>query len=328
MLKTIYGPVPSWRFGRSLGIDTTTLPKKCTFDCIYCQLGRTKIHVSDPEEVKEDLPVPSAIIDEFRQFLTGIDIGTIDVVTFSGTGEPTLNLNLGEIIDGVRSLIGSIPLVILTNASLLRRNDIMENISRLDIITNKFDAGDEKTFRAINRPIKGISIQNIRQSIKDLKTKTEGVVALEVMLLRTASGTSNVDGEARQQLINSIIDINPDLVQVYTPWRPPSEGYVKPVSQDDLNQFANDLRENLGTEKLWVYGIHDARGKRVEWKVRRALKDEILELLKRRPCRVVDISVTLSIPPTTVIRHIAEYKSKNLIVSKVSQNETYYSFRS
>ncbi|MFX1485992.1 MAG: radical SAM protein [Promethearchaeota archaeon] len=327
-MKTVYGPVPSWRFGRSLGIDTTTLPKKCTFDCIYCQLGRTKIHVSDPGKVNEDLPTPGRIIDEFNQFLTGIDIDTIDVVTFSGTGEPTLNLKLGEIIDGIRPLVGSIPLVILTNASQLHRSDVAENVSRLDIITNKFDAGDEKTFRAINRPVRGISIQKIKQSIKSLKAKTEGMVALEVMLLRTTSGISNVDGEARRQLINSIIDINPDLVQVYTPWRPPSEGFVRPVSQNDLSQFANDLKGTLGEEKLWVYGIHDARGKRVEWKPGKNLKDEILEILKRRPCRVVDISSMLSLSPTTVIKHMTRLRSKDLIISKVSQDETYYSFKS
>jgi len=249
------------------------------------------------------------------------------VVTFSGTGEPTLNLELGKMVDKIRPIVGAIPLVLLTNASLLHRDDIMENVSRLDIITNKFDAGDEKTFRAINRPTKSITIDKIKESIKKLKTKTEGLVALEVMLLRTDFGISNVDGEARQHLIESIIDINPDLIQLYTPWRPPSESFVQPVSQNVLNSVADELKEALGAEKLWVYGIHDARGKPVKWRSHKALGTEILEILKRRPCRIVDISAALNISAVATIKHISKLKSEDFITSKVSKNETYYSFK-
>ncbi|MFX0089275.1 MAG: radical SAM protein [Candidatus Hodarchaeota archaeon] len=326
-LEMIYGPIPSWRFGRSLGIDTTTLPKKCSFDCIYCQLGKTNIHVSSPEEVAEDLPKVDQIINGLRQFLARIDVSSIDVVTFSGTGEPTLNLELGKMVDKIRPIMGAIPLVLLTNASFLHRDDVMENVSRLDIITSKFDAGDEKTFRAINRPIKGITIDEIKESIKKLKSKTEGLVALEVMLLRTDIGISNVDGESRQHLIESIIDINPDLIQLYTPWRPSSESFVQPVPQNVLNSVADELEEALGAEKLWVYGIHDARGKLVRWKSHKALETEILEILKRRPCRIVDVSAALNISAVETIKHISKLRSEDFIASKTSKDETYYSFK-
>jgi len=101
-MSTVYGPVPSWRLGRSLGIDVITPPKKCTFDCLYCQLGRTKIHVSKPEMIREPLASINKVSTDLENVLKRIDLNTVDIVTFSGAGEPTLNPRLGEIADEVK----------------------------------------------------------------------------------------------------------------------------------------------------------------------------------------------------------------------------------
>ncbi|MHA1481473.1 MAG: radical SAM protein, partial [Candidatus Thorarchaeota archaeon] len=98
----IYGPVASWRFGRSLGVDITAPPKKCTFNCIYCQLGPTRKHVKLPEDVQNLLPPSKEIIAEAKKTLETLDQKTVDAVTFSGTGEPTLNMQIDSILSELR----------------------------------------------------------------------------------------------------------------------------------------------------------------------------------------------------------------------------------
>lgn len=123
-MSTVYGPVPSWRFGRSLGIDVITPPKKCTFNCVYCQLGKTEVHVSKPEMLSEPPVDADRVLDDLEEVLKRLDLNAVDVVTFSGTGEPTLNLELGDIAKRVKRRIGGTPLAILTNSSLFYRGDI------------------------------------------------------------------------------------------------------------------------------------------------------------------------------------------------------------
>jgi wyosine [tRNA(Phe)-imidazoG37] synthetase (radical SAM superfamily) len=298
-MKYTYGPVASWRYGRSLGVDITTPPKKCTFNCIYCQLGPTKRHVSSPEEIQDDIPLSEDIISEVRKTLERLDQKTVDVLTCSGTGEPTLNLNIGSIVSSVRAIVTDLPIILLTNASLLSRADIRKNLSGFDIITAKLDAGDEETFRRINRPSKGsFSFQTIREGIKKLGKETPGVLALEVMLLRGPKGLTNAIGTPRKPLIEAILEVNPDLVQIYTPWRPAALQSVSPISNKVLQEFGSELEEHFDKERLWIYGIYDARDKEVKWKAHHILEQEMIELLRRRPCRIPDVGISLGIMPS------------------------------
>lgn len=296
-MDVIYGPVPSWRFGLSLGIDATTLPKKCTFSCIYCQLGRTKLYVSEPEKIQDQLPKPKEVDESLQKHLEKIDANSIDFVTVSGTGEPTLNLSLPEIVDVIRSYIPRKPLGILTNASLAGRSYVQETLLEFDFVSAKFDAGDEETYHLINRPSKNVeSLSEIKEGIKILVGKAKKTtVALETMLLKTVQGLSNIHGWRYDRLVSGILEINPQLVQLYTPWRPSAESFVRPASQEEINRVANDLASKLGKETLWVYGEHDARIGKASWSKIEAY-DEILNLISRRPCRVTDITYSLSIP--------------------------------
>ena len=297
-----YGPVASWRYGRSLGVDITTPPKKCTFNCIYCQLGPTKKHVASPEEIQDDIPLSKDIIMEVRKTLERLDLKTVDVLTFSGTGEPTLNLNIDTIVSSIRDIIADLPIILLTNASLLSRADIRKKLSSFDIITAKLDAGDEETFRHINRPSKGsFSFQTIREGINRLGKEMKGILALEVMLLSGSKGLTNVVGAPRRALIENILEIDPDLVQIYTPWRPATLQSVTPLSNNVLQEFGNELEDHFDKERVWIYGIHDARNKEVKWKAHHILEQEMIELLRRRPCRIPDISISLGIMPSIAI---------------------------
>ncbi|TFG27106.1 radical SAM protein [Candidatus Thorarchaeota archaeon] len=323
-----YGPVSSWRYGRSLGIDVTTPPKKCTYNCVYCQLGVTKNHVTSPEDIQNSLPPVNSIVDEVVSTLKRIDEKSVDVLTFSGTGEPTLNLQIGQIVSRIRNEVENIPIVLLTNASLFPRSDVRSAVSNFDIITAKYDAGDEETFKRINHPAKGtFSLQEIHEGIKELKRDAKGLLALEVMLLRGSHDLSNVDGKPRKSLIDGILDLNPDLVQIYTPWRPSPISSIKPVSSSELHDFGHELEESMDSDKLWIYGIHDARGKQVVWKTHTNLVEETLTLLKRRPCRAIDVSLSLGIITALALRTLDELQMNGELSKEQVGSDIFFKIR-
>lgn len=144
----IYGPVPSRRLGISLGIDP--IPKMtCTFDCIYCQLGRNKRKVAHWSEVNEEFPTPRELLQEFKKAFE--KYRAIDYITGSGSGEPTLNHRLGELAELLRRET-DIPLALITNSSLLIYNEVLEAAKQFDIVLPTLDAGDNVTFHWVNRP--------------------------------------------------------------------------------------------------------------------------------------------------------------------------------
>lgn len=325
-MSTVYGPVPSWRFGRSLGIDVITQPKKCTFDCLYCQLGRTKVHVSQPEMIREPLASINKVSTDLENVLKRIDLNTVDIVTFSGVGEPTLNPRLGEIADEVKIKIGGLPMAILTNSSLFYRDDVRRNLSQFRMVVAKLDAGDDETFRLVNRPAdKKLDIETIVESIKKLKDEIEGLLALEVMLLQTENGkVTNIKGKPLRNLIDAVLDVNPDVVQLEVPYRPPSESFVKPPPKSRIETISKELSETLGKEKLWVYGQHDRRKKRVTWLRHESLEKEVLTLLERRPCRAVDISLSLGIDLFTAQRLLKTLEKNRQVIIRVIEEEKFY----
>jgi len=296
---------------------------RCTYNCIYCQLGPTKKHVTTPEDIHDDIPLSREIIQEVGETLDRLERKTVDVITFSGTGEPTLNPSIGVIESKIRDIADDLPIILLTNASLLPRKEVRKSIENFDIITAKYDAGDEDTFKRINHPAKGsFKLQEIQNGIKQLHGEMKGLLALEVMLLRGPKGLTNIEGSPRSTLIEGIIDVNPDIVQIYTPWRPAAIQTVKPVSNKILQEFGQDLEDHLGSERLWIYGAHDARDEDVKWKAHHVIEQEIFELLKRRPCRISDISISLGVTPSVVTRLLKKLQSNdNVKMSKVESEE-------
>jgi len=328
-LSTVYGPVPSWRFGRSLGIDVIMGPKMCTFNCIYCQLGKTVVKISEPGEVKSYVSV-EAVEKHLKRYVNEVDLSSIDVITFSGSGEPTLNPDLGKTVDRVRRLIGEeTPIVLLTNSSLFYKDKVRENVSKFDVVAAKFDAGDEKAYMTINRPIGEIpNLEKINESIKKLKREMSGKLMIQTMFLHTTFGFTNCEGDTLKNLINTLIDIEPDVIQIDTPYRPGGERFVKPASVDELKTIARKFEDYFGKRgrgsDLWVFGIHDMRGRKVSWTKHVSISDEIVELLKRRPCRAVDMADSLGISYKETLENLRELLGGGLIVEKTSNGEKYY----
>jgi wyosine [tRNA(Phe)-imidazoG37] synthetase (radical SAM superfamily) len=232
-MKTVYGPVASWRLGRSLGIDLICQEDKvCSFDCIYCQLGRTKRKIFerqkfvDTERVKKDL----------NDVLPYVEA---DVITFSGTGEPTLAGNLGEVIDYACS-ISSLPIAILTNSSLLGEEDVVENLYKIDIIVAKLDVPNQKLFEKINNPYKGITFEKIVENIKKFRRNYSGKLALQMMFI-------DDNKKYAPEMVRIAEEIRPDEVQINTPLRPCG---VKPLSQEEIKIITHEFRKSRSLENI------------------------------------------------------------------------------
>ncbi len=209
--STVYGPVKSWRFGMSLGIDPIFQTSTCSFNCFYCQLGQIQ-DITDA--IKEYVPT-ERVLEDYKKVNEAEE--TIDVITYSGSGEPTLASNIGEMITGIRKLSPDTPQYILTNATELYRPEVRECLLDLDCITVKLDAADEKTFQTINRPAEGVTLGRVLMGIKALKQSYKGKLEVQSMF-------TPLNGKNLQAYADILKDIQPDLVQLNTPKRPyPSE---------------------------------------------------------------------------------------------------------
>lgn len=230
-MSIIYGPVPSWRLGRSLGIDLLSTPEKtCSFDCVYCQLGRT-IHSMD--ELKEFVPI-SKLVSELET-VRGVPA---DFATFSGVGEPTLASNLGQAIEVVKSVL-RLPVAVLTNSSLMPREDVRKGLAKADLVVAKLDAPNDKLFHRINRPSIGYSLEEILEGIRHFREEFGSKLALQIMLI-----SANKDYASDIARIAEYL--SPDEVQLNTPLRPCAVKPLPPQDIDDIRQAFSSFR-NLVT---------------------------------------------------------------------------------
>ena len=221
--ECVYGPVPSWRLGRSLGIDSVYTGKDnaCSFDCIYCQAGRTYV-LTDKRRVF----VPTSEIIEKINALPPVEI---DYITFSGAGEPTLAENLGEIIKEIRK-IRKEKIAVLTNSSLIDREDVRRDLLLADFVIAKLDAHKEDLFLEIDRPVKTIKFDDIVKGLKDFKKGFEGRFALQIMFIEE-------NKKYAKEIAHLARQINPDEIQINTPLRACG---VKPLPRkymDEIKKF-------------------------------------------------------------------------------------------
>lgn len=216
--KYVYGPVKSWRTGTSLGIDTVGEISTCSFNCSYCQLGKIQ---KVTQEIKTY--VPSEFIFEDMQAM--LDAGNfkvedLDVITFAGSGEPTLAANLDELILGLKKY--KVPISVLTNATLFNDPDVRKRISHADMVSVKLDAPNDEVLASINQPAEGISIETIVSGIKELKKEYKGNLQLQMMFMpKFIKDPSYIEGLA--SIINELEILK---IQINTPTRP------KPVGKE------------------------------------------------------------------------------------------------
>jgi wyosine [tRNA(Phe)-imidazoG37] synthetase (radical SAM superfamily) len=217
-MSHVFGPVPSRRLGKSLGVDPIPF-KTCNWNCVYCQLGRTTPLTNE----RKDYFAPERIVAEVNDALESKRRGDIDWVTFVGSGEPTLHASLGWMIRQVKAMT-EIPVAVTTNCSLLYQPEVREELSAADAVLPSLDAGTDHLYRAINRPHPSCTFERLIGGLEVFRRTYPGKLWVEVMLVK---GMNDSDA-ALEQIAALLTRIAPDGVHVSIPFRPPAEPWVEP----------------------------------------------------------------------------------------------------
>ncbi len=225
MHSFIYGPVPSWRLGRSLGVDLlSTQGKTCNFDCVYCQLGSTANPLAERREF-----VPIAELTRELESAKGV---AADFVTFSGMGEPTLASNLGQAIESARSIL-HLPVAVLTNSSLTSVEEVRDDLAKADVVVAKMDAHNQEAFDQVNRPTIDLLFSDILDGLEVLRARFKGKLCLQIMFIEMNRNSATDISKVAKRLL-------PDEIQLNTPLRPCA---VKPLSPSQMSSVKTEFAE-------------------------------------------------------------------------------------
>ncbi len=243
----VYGAVKSWRYGQSLGIDPIGKISTCSFNCVYCQLGEIEQKTSE-----RSIYIPTKeILLELEKFAPW----DVDIITLSGSGEPTLALNLKDILAETKKLTNK-PTLVLTNGTTLSNPEVRLALTLADKVSIKIDAVNQRQLQGINRPAEQLNLSDIWQRIKEFREQYQGKLAIQTMIL------SPWNPQTKSEYINLIKSLKPDEIQLNTPTRPKplkhqldargnhteSHPYavqkLKCVNQNILQEFADEIYKN------------------------------------------------------------------------------------
>lgn len=283
----IFGPVPSRRFGISLGVDLSPSTKQCNFDCLYCELEKAKT-VDTMTVYPSVFEVISAIKDAL------IKHPKIDVITITANGEPTLYPNLPQLIDEITKIKGTTKTMILSNGSTIYDKKIFDALLKLDTVKLSLDCVSQKCFKKLDRIHEGIDIEKMIESMIEFRKETKNRLVLEILFVKTL----NDSDEEIELLFKTVQKINPHRVDIGTIDRPPAYD-VKPVSFELLEKVANTFKG------INVNIAYKNRPKQTE----SFNEEEIKSLLKRRPLTNEDI------------QNMFDESSKNILEILVKKGE-------
>ena len=225
----VFGPVPSRRLGKSLGINNIP-PKICTYSCIYCQLGRThNMQISRREFYKPE-EIMRAVEKKVKDAREKGE--PIDYLTFVPDGEPTLDINLGKEIDLIKSLSLGIKIAVITNSSLIWKEDVRDDLHKADWVSLKIDAVSQDIWRRIDRPHGSLKLDKIWDGISEFSRIFNGELATETMLIQDV----NDDVKEVEQVADLIAKLNPKKSYVSIPTRPPAEKTATPATEYEINR--------------------------------------------------------------------------------------------
>lgn len=276
-MKYVFGPVPSRRLGRSLGIDPVPL-KTCNWNCVYCQLGRSCSLTND----RRDLFPPDEIVAEVAAALAGHRPGAIDWVTFVASGETLLHAHLGLMLREVRALT-DLPVAVITNGSLLYLQQVRRDLVAADAVLPSFDAGNPDLYRRVNRPHPQITFERHRTGLFAFREEYEGKLWLETMLVRGLNDTE----AAIRELSACIAQIQPDEVHINIPTRPPAETWVQPPDDEGLMRAISIIQDVVPVRLIYpVEGTVDLEGCD-------NILDGVIGIITRHPLRDEELSEAL-----------------------------------
>ena len=304
-MRYLYGPVPSRRLGVSLGVDL--FPRKtCSYDCIYCQLGRTS-----NKTVKRDVYIPvEPIIREIKDFLGNIKT-PLDYITFSGSGEPTLHSQIGPIIGTIKQMT-SIPVAVITNGSLLFMDEVKRDLSQADLVVPSLDAVSKTVYETINRPEDSLEIDRVIQGIVDFRERFRGQIWIEILYCRGI----NDDRSEVAKMKEVLEKINPDRIQLNTVYRPPAEDFASPLDEERLREIG----ENFGAKATVInpYRGDKSLGRKGE------VEAHIIDALKRRPLTAEDMAEILGLHPQEAIKYLKVLLDDKRIRHRLHGRRSFY----
>lgn len=303
--RHLYGPVPSRRLGRSLGIDLVS-HKVCTYDCIYCQIGKTT-----KGTWKRDEYVPKEeIIEEVKAFLNE-NPPPVDYFSLSGSGEPTLHSGIRWIIEEIKKL-SSVPVAVITNGSLLCDEEVRRDLLRADVVLPSMDAVSPEAFEKINRPAPGFSAERMVEGLVEFRKVYRGQIWLEILFCK---GVNDSPAELRK-LKEAIGRIQPDQIHLNTVVRPPSEPWALPLHQDELEKIKTLLGEKAVIITEFDRHLLPATGPE--------RREAILRILRRRPLSMNDVSRWLRLSEEELTEDLDLLIKEGEIVRRSFGNRVYY----
>lgn len=307
MYNYLFGPVPSRRLGMSLGIDL--VPKKvCTLDCVYCEVGKTTKRTLDRMEyVKLD-----KVIAELTAFMHTAP--KIDYITFSGSGEPTLNSRIGEMLKFVKANYPTIKMAVLSNGTLLSDTRVRRELLPADVILPSLDAASQHAFERINRPDPKLDIETYIQGLVELRKEYQGQIFLEILLLK---GYNNSSKELKL-LKDAIVRINPNSVQLNTLDRPGTEDGLQPLSHQELQAIIDHWQ--LPNVEI-IASVSERTGLE---SFNGDIESAILATIARRPCTLDDLHRLLGMHVNEINKYLGTLEAAKVIKTKHLERGTFY----
>ncbi len=304
--RYLFGPVPSRRLGRSLGIDLVP-QKTCTFDCAYCECGRTTLLT---RKRREYVPTDQVIAELDDCLAKAPDI---DYITFAGSGEPTLHSGIGDIISFIKDRYPRYRVAVLTNGALLVDPEVRAALMRADLVVPSLDAVSEDIFRDINRPSPGITAGQVVAGLAAFSREFPGDIWLEVFIV---PGKNDTDEELLR-LRDAIAVIAPDRVQVNTLDRPGTDIRVRrasPVTLERARAIIGGNAEVIGAASCEPAMTPEAYD----------IADMLLATLRRRPCTVADLAGISGLRPAEVTKHLRVLEEKGAVEPVREQRGVFY----
>jgi wyosine [tRNA(Phe)-imidazoG37] synthetase (radical SAM superfamily) len=298
--RYLFGPVPSRRFGRSLGIDLTPF-KTCSLDCIFCQLGRTTRLTCEQEEFVST----QAVLRELAHWFAAGN--TADFLTLSGSGEPTLHSGFGAIIRYLRQQT-EIPVALLSNGTLFTRPSVREAALQANVVKLSLSGGDQETFRQINRPHPGLQIESMVEGYRAFRKAFRGRLVLEVFLVRGMNDTP----EAVARIAALANTVEADDVHLNTAVRPPAESYALPLTRAEMEA----LTERFRPAATVIAEFSADRSSGVA-----ANESTILAMLRRRPCTARQVAEVFGMHLNEVSKYIGKLSRTGRIVPLAREGE-------
>ncbi|MBN1664295.1 MAG: radical SAM protein [Deltaproteobacteria bacterium] len=291
----IFGPVPSRRLGMSLGIDVVPM-KVCSYDCIYCELGKT---TNRTLERKDYVPEP-AIILAMERYFTEKHNGRLDYVTFSGSGEPTLNAKIGALIRKAKEITDT-PVAVLTNGSLLYDPQVRLDLMQADLVIPSLDAAKQNAFIKVNQPAASLNVSDIIRGIHRFCQEFKGEIWLEILLVR---GVNDHPDHIRS-LSEAARLIDPAKIQLTTVVRPPGKGHALPVGPEKLHEISLQFEGNVEVVADLTKQDNPA--------YKKEKGDEVISMLKIRPMTLEDISSATGMHRNEALKYLDQLRREHTV---------------